>query len=267
MVEVLQALGQFEFVTYFRPEPIVPYLDRFGKSSFRKVVRMLLRNDRSWEPVDVLARTAGDALDDYLDFLTRLQILERREGAVRLTRPLDNMGPSLEHYVAQLCVRELRGSAEWGVTLERLPRAGGDYDVLAWLDPSLLYVECKSGLPSNIDESQIREFLQRSVELAPDLAILLVDTQDDLAGVVDGLINPILRGALGHKKETGPILPQTEYPRVSFGFRRFYVTNCNPSILVQLQRCLQHYYAHVKGTASWSDEPANFLNTPVRDES
>jgi hypothetical protein len=265
MTDVLLSLGQFEYVKHFSPEPIVPYLNRFAKDSFRKMVRRLLQDNQDWVALGALAEIAGKSTDDYLDFLSRLKILDRSGNEVRLTRPLQNLGPSLEHYVAEICMRELKGAAEWGVTLEGLPRSGGDYDVLAWLDPSLLYVECKSGRLENITESQIREFLQRSVELAPDLAVLLVDAGDNPSNLVVNTVNRVLHEALRiNDPSHQPIRLQSDYPGVYFGFHRIYVTNSKPWILTQLRRCLQHYYAHVRGTARWSDTPANFTNTLIR---
>ena len=51
---------------------------------------------------------------------------------------------------------------------------------MAWLPPTLLYVETKSSRPEEIEDTEIKHFLQRGVELAPDLPILLVETDDDL---------------------------------------------------------------------------------------
>ena len=51
---------------------------------------------------------------------------------------------------------------------------------MAWLPRTLLYVETKSSRPEEIEDTVIKHFLRRGVELAPDLAILLVDTDDDL---------------------------------------------------------------------------------------
>ena len=73
---------------------------------------------------------------------------------------------------------ELHGSAAWSVKLAQVPY--GNFYVLAWLPPTLLYVETKSYRPEEIQDTEINHFLQRGVELAPDLAILLVDTDDDL---------------------------------------------------------------------------------------
>jgi hypothetical protein len=80
--------------------------------------------------------------------------------------------------VADVFKKDFSGSAEWSVNLSDFRY--GDYDVLAWLPPILIYVETKSSRPSEVNESKLRHFLQRGVELAPDLAILLIDTEDDL---------------------------------------------------------------------------------------
>ena len=73
---------------------------------------------------------------------------------------------------------ELHESAAWSVKLAEVPY--GNFYVLAWLPPTVLYVETKSYRPEEIEDTEIKHFLQRGVELAPDLAILLVDTDDDL---------------------------------------------------------------------------------------
>ena len=70
------------------------------------------------------------------------------------------------------------GSAAWSVKLAEVPY--GNFDVLAGLPPTLLYVETKSSRPEEIEDTEIKHFLRRGVELAPVLAILLVDTDGDL---------------------------------------------------------------------------------------
>lgn len=134
---------------------------------------------------------------------------------------------------------------------------GGDYDVLAWLAPLLVYVELKSSRPSAITEGEIANFLERGQELAPDLAIFLVDTRDDLAELLMRFsqIMTAAKGKADGKPEESRrvdhlwIRPQAEYPGLSFGYWRFYVTNSSPNILKQLRRCLQHYHARVKSAA------------------
>lgn len=260
MTDVLMALGQFEFVRHFQPEPIKPYLDAFAHRSFRKMVRQLMAAKGSWVAEEVLRQSAGNALLEYVALLERLQVFQRREGEARLTRPIDNIGPSLEHYVSRMCTRELRGAAAWGVTLEGLPRTGGDYDVLTWLDPSLVYIECKSAHPRDVTDRELQWFLQRSVELSPEVAILLVDTESSLDQLVNERLNRCLHDGLYPVEVSQPIDAQVDYPGVYFGHQRIYVTNTEPTILRQIRRCLQHYYALVKGRAFWVDFLPDFTS-------
>lgn len=258
-VRVLEAMGQIGYVSYFRPEFISPYYRLFGRFSFRKLARQMIASGGEWLERDTLQQTGGRSLETYLELFRNLQILEERGSKVRLTRLLDNFGASLEHYVSELCVREFRGSSEWGVLLEGLPTAGGDYDVLAWLDPSLVYVECKSSNPNNIGDDQIRHFLQRSAELAPELAVLLIDSDSSIDDFVSERMNPIMRSAIGSTRPNGPLEAHPHYLGIYFGFKRVFVTGPKPSIERQLRRCLQYYYWQVKDESSWSTKGIDFV--------
>jgi len=240
----------------FGPSPaLAAYFEAFGGSTFRKLTRQLISAHGKAVPLAELAKIAGTGAPAYVDILVELGVAQRQADDAFLTRTPDNIGPSLEWYVAQFCERELCGSASWGVQLADIT-VGGDYDVLAWLAPLLVYVELKSSRPSAIDDSEIANFLERGERLAPDLGIFLVDTRDDLAELRARFFDVMavaVGKASGHPEASWRsvrpwIQPQAEYPGVSFGYRRFYVTNSHPSILTQLRRCLQHYHTRVKGT-------------------
>src|SRR5262249_19836949 len=149
------------------------------------------RAGRSLTSLDDLGKIAGAKASEYVERLASLGVVEMVAGGVRLARHIDNIGPSLEFYVAVVCMEELGGTAIWGVKLEGLP-AGGDYDVLASLPPVLVYVELKTSEPAAVKDDELRCFLQRSEELSPDLAILLIDTDRPLDNVV-GRLNEIMR--------------------------------------------------------------------------
>ena len=107
------------------------------------------------------------------------------------------------------------------------------------------------------------------MDLAPELAILLIDTEDDLGktGLLERLYEvmlPTVRLASGiqdpeWRRERPFIAPQAGYPGVSFGYFRFYITNSKPSIKRQLERCLGHYNKNVKGQTFLGGEPVNFV--------
>lgn len=191
-----------------------------------------------------------------------------------LTRSVDNIGPTLECFVADICRRELAGSSEWGVVLEGLP-SGGDFDVLAWLPPLLVYIECKSSRPSEIGAEELRAFLQRHQELSPDLTILLVDTDSSVQSIAEKLtdvVTPVLRKLDGQPsawRPSEPVLkPSQTFRTVFYGWPGISLINTRPSITTQLRRCLQHYHAKVKGTAFFDGRPShvNFVTGSI-DES
>jgi hypothetical protein len=256
----------------FRQDPRGRYYQLFGQASFRKLARRLVL--AHGEPVQVahLRENAGERVGEYIEFLEALGVVESSSEGIRCTRRIDNFGPSLEHYVARLCVLEFLGTSEWGVLLEGLPHAGGDYDVLAWLSPALVYVECKSARPEDVGDEQLRHFMQRHVELAPDLGILLVDTDDNLGALVDrinAILSPIIaEGQMpdiihaGGDAGSRILTSQPDYPGVWFGsYLGLYATNANPSIERQLRRCLQHFYALVRGRAIVPAALPHFVDT------
>lgn len=113
ILEIIQAHGQFKYHEYFPGKHISDYyLQYFGKASFRKMMRLLLADgSRPFVEIDRLRAASGNTTEEYLLFLDRLLLLDHEGSAVRLMREIDNLGPSLEHYVAELCQRAegLRG--------------------------------------------------------------------------------------------------------------------------------------------------------------
>ena len=157
------------------------FRELFGKYTFRKLVRQVI-SGRGGATIDRLGGTAGAQADEYVGFLAELEVAEVSGDTVALTRKVNNIGPTLEWYVADLCKTAFDGSSDWSVWLADAEY--NDYDVLAWLPPMLMYVETKSSAPDGITESELRHFLQRGEELAPELAVLLVDTDQELDGLV-----------------------------------------------------------------------------------
>ncbi len=239
----------------------------FDKSTFRKLIRQITSAaDPGTVKVEQLARTAGEKTEEYVTFLTNLGVVERASDGVRLTRPVDNIGLTLEWYVADVCQREFDGSAEWSVKLSEFRY--GDCDVLAWLPPNLIYIETKSSRPAEVTDGELKHFLQRGEDLAPELAVLLIDTESDLRDLIERLFQlmlPVVKLASGindpawRNDEKPFIAPQTQFPGISFGYRRFYVTNSEPSIQTQLSRCFRHYNSRVKGQPFLAGPPVNFV--------
>ncbi|MEZ4741251.1 MAG: hypothetical protein R3B45_02200 [Bdellovibrionota bacterium] len=82
---------------------------------------------------------------------------------------------TFEWYVSELLYREFRFYASAaGLKIDRSPD-GGDFDVVGATHSGIVAIECKSGKPSGIDESQIIHFVKRHNFLRADYSILYID--------------------------------------------------------------------------------------------
>ena len=246
-------------------------LHALDSKTFRKVLRKLAATGAEGVALETLRGSAGESTPDHIDRLVSTGIAEVGDGEqVRMVAGIDNIGPMLEWYVAELCTRELHGSAAWSVELDQI-RYGGDFDVLAWLDPTLVYVELKSSAPQQVSDGEIKHFLQRGLELAPDLAILLIDTENGLQQFSNRVCELMLPAICSASGITDPdwlpeepfIQPQAGFDGVFYGHRRYYITNSEPTMLTQIRRCLRHYNARVKGTSTLGGAPLDFVSGTV----
>jgi hypothetical protein len=153
-------------------EQINRFRELFSKSTFRKLIRKVTSEpDSGTASLEELIAISGRRTDEYIRFLKDLGVVDCSNTKVTLTRSINDIGKTLEWYVADVCKRDFEGSAQWSVKLSDFRY--GDCDVLAWLPPTLAYIETKSSHLSQVSDSAIRYFLQRGLDLAPDLAILL----------------------------------------------------------------------------------------------
>jgi hypothetical protein len=161
--------------------PDKPFRDGFytylHKYSFRLFLRDVIKHQERFALEDLTRYATTRVIRSYLNYLRDIKLI--REGAAGYTlsrRPVTSFGPTLEWYVAELLRRELEADTFWGVKFRR-PRVGGDYDVLAKLGGSLLYVEVKSSPPKQVTDNEIAAFLERVKDLTPELSIFLMDTE------------------------------------------------------------------------------------------
>jgi hypothetical protein len=125
-----------------------------------------------------------------------------------------------------------------------------------------------------VSDDELKQFLNRSEELAPELAILVVDTRDDLAPLLRRLedaMRPALIASMGEfydparAPEFPYVRPVQGEPSIAYGYLRTYVVNAKPLIVTQLRRCLRHYHAHVKGPRMvLRGKPLDFVKGTVK---
>lgn len=220
-----------------------------GDTTFRKLLRAILNRPRSTEQ---LLRICGDArrLDGYLAWLEQGDLVVREDD--QWTRgpgcgTIDNIGPTLEWYVAEWYRSRLSAPARHGVKLKEVLR-GGDLDIVAFMGDIKVMVECKTSKPTAVSETELRWFLQRAHEFDPEIALLLIDTDSDISVVVERL-NGILGG-------TEPaIKPDLEAKDLYWGVRNIFVTNVRKDIETSLLAAHRLYSTHVRHMLIlWSEE-------------
>ena len=147
-----------------------------------------------------------------------------------------SFGETLEWYIAELFKRELGSEAVWGVKFKR-PRVGGDYDVIAKFDGSLLYMEVKSSPPKQIYDSEIAAFLDRVDDLAPAIAVFLMDTELRMKDKLVPMFEKELKERL--KKPPDVLRMQRELFQVR---DRIFIINAKESILRNIETVTGWYY-------------------------
>ncbi len=147
------------------------------KYSFRLFLRDVIKHQDRFDAGLLTRYSTARTVRAYIARLLALGLAAPAGEGYRLSgRPVLSFGPTLEWYVAELLQREYGAETLRGVKFRR-PRVGGDYDVIARLDGSLCYLEVKSSPPKQIYDSEIAAFLDRMEDLAPDLAVFLMDTE------------------------------------------------------------------------------------------
>lgn len=204
------------------------------KYSFRIFIRDVIKNRKSFRVDDLLKYSTKQWVEKYIDFLLKRGIVEEiGEARFRLKSPaVFSFGDTLEWFVAKVFEKEFTSPALWGIRMSGA-RAGGDYDVIAFLEGNLVYVEVKSSPPKNVEEVEIAAFLKRVEELRPKMAIFIEDTK---LRMKDKIV-PFFEGLL---KKKGLKVKRLKNEIFSVEGKVF-ITNSAPDIVNNLGFCIRQY--------------------------
>lgn len=159
------------------PEHIDGYYGMLHKYSFRLFLRDVIKVQNRFTRKDVTRYATAEVTGDFMDFMLDIGLIEQTEGAYRLRkRPVKSFGATLEWFLAEIFKREFLTETAWGVKFKR-PRVGGDYDLIAKINGSILYMEVKSSPPKQIYHNEISAFFDRVVDLAAEPAVFFMDTE------------------------------------------------------------------------------------------
>ncbi|HEU5376800.1 MAG TPA: hypothetical protein VFV38_15295, partial [Ktedonobacteraceae bacterium] len=226
-------------------DPLTAFYEAFGETTFRKLLRHIIFHQQGTLN-ELRGMCSGEQkLTKYLDFMQRYRLIvlageNWRKGPEY--RAINNIGSSLEWYIAEWFRRWLQVPARHGVTIKGVAD-GGDLDVVAFVDGIRVMIECKSGSPTQISETDVRLFFQRAADFNPEIAVLLIDTESRIDQQIE-IFNRLRSGG-------DPLKPQDPGKTLYWGARHIYVTNTKPGIGEALSAILRLYYSKIRHISFW----------------
>ena len=180
------------------------------------------------------------AVDDFLSRLTKLGVLRESEGGFPVpVTPVRNFGPTYEWYTAMVLASEFGCPAIWGVTFEN-HGSGGDYDVMASLAGSLLYLEVKTSPPGRIEQPEISGFVDRLIDLGPDIAVFNNDTHLRMKDKIVPYMESVMEAMHGKRGER---LHFKHLERDIFHLEgAVYITNSKPDLKRNMEVIFRHHF-------------------------
>jgi hypothetical protein len=210
------------------------FYEMMKRYSFRIFLREVISRRACLQPPSLRRFCSPETEEEYTQFLVGCGVLRRgRQGLALAKDTVRNFGGTLEWFVAQVMEREFACPAIWGAKFGHL-KAGGDYDVLSWVERNLLYLEVKSSPPKHIEGTEIGSFMDRVNALMPNFAVLLVDTELRMKDKVVPLFEEQLAGP--QRRERTWILRL--FDETFLVQDRIFVTNSRPNLISNLARIL-----------------------------
>ncbi len=221
---------------------LLSYYRMLHKYSFRLFLRDVIQHQDSFTLEDVTRYATSSVTGEYIDYLLAIKLIRKKaENYALAGGPITSFGATLEWFIAELLRREFSADAVWGVKFRR-PRVGGDYDVIAKLDGSLLYAEVKSSPPKQIYDSEIAAFLDRVEDLAPAMAVFLMDTE---LRMKDKLV-PMFENELARRFGDPPRVVRMERELFQINDRIF-IVNAKESILQNFEKVISWHFRKTGG--------------------
>ncbi len=218
------------------------FYDMMGKYSFRLFLRDVIKHQAFFTPAMVARYATADVTAQYIKYLLSVRLITGKDNGYAVAgRHVRSFGETLEWYVAEIYRREFAAEAVRGVRFKGRG-TGGDYDVIAKLDCVLCYTEVKSSPPKQIYESEIGAFLDRVDDLAPEIAVFLMDTE---LRMKDKIV-PMFEAVLAQREKGAVPVERMEKELFRIG-RGIYIINAKDSIAANLKNILGRYFRGHEG--------------------
>jgi hypothetical protein len=217
------------------------YYEMLKKYSFRLFLREVIKHQAFFRLEDVVRYATSEVTKDYLEYIMAIGLVEKLPDGFRLAAcPIKSFGETLEWFMAEIFKREFAAEAVWGIRFKR-PMIGGDYDLIAKVDGSILYMEIKSSPPKQIYHNEITAFFDRVSDLLPELSAFFVDTELRMKDKIVLMFDDELK-----KRYTNP--PRiTRIEKELFQIRnKMFIVNAKDSIPANIERVLSWYFRRSK---------------------
>ncbi len=236
------------------PAGINGWYETLKKYSFRLFLRDVIKHQEGFSPKDVTRYATAEVTANYIGYLLKLGLIELRANRLempeeggrgggyeplrvpapryRLSRSIKSFGPTLEWFLAEIFRREFLTEALWGVKFKR-PKVGGDYDLIAKINGSLLYMEVKSSPPKQIYQSEIAAFIERVGDLSPAVSIFFMDTELRMKDKIVPMFEEALKG------RQAAVRLEKELFRIGDGM---FIINAKESIMGNIEKVLAWHF-------------------------
>ena len=213
------------------------YYEMMKKYSFRLFLRDVIKHQTFFGVENVTRYATSEVTADYVEYISSIGMIEHVPGGFRLASgPVKSFGETLEWFVAQIFKEEFGAEAVWGVRAKR-PKIGGDYDLIAKVDGSILYMEIKSSPPKQIYQREISAFVDRVLDLHPEISIFFVDTE---LRMKDKIV-PMFEEELKARHKESPVLTRMEKELFQIQDKIF-IINAKDSISSNIEKVLSWYF-------------------------
>lgn len=213
------------------------YYRFFHKYSFRLLLRDVIKHQDMFTVKDVTRYAVAEVTGEYLDYLLKIGLILKSGDSYRLKKcPVKSFGPTLEWFLSEVFEREFAAESIWGIKFKRSV-VGGDYDLIAKVDSSILYMEIKSSPPKQIYANEISAFLSRTFELSPEIAIFFMDTE---LRMKDKIV-PMFEDELRKRPDEPP--PVRRIEKELFQIQdKIFIINAKGSIVNNIEKVLSGYF-------------------------
>jgi hypothetical protein len=208
--------------------------------SFRLFLRDVIKHQLLFTLQQATRYSTKEVTGEYIKYLVKIGIAVPENSAYRLTKaPIKSFGETLEWFVAEIFKREFSAEATWGVKMKR-PGIGGDYDLLAKIDGSILYMEIKSSPPKQIYQNEIRAFFDRVYDLMPEIAIFFMDTELRMKDKIVPMFEDELRFRFAEPPEIKRM--EKELFEVDSERPKIFIINAKDSIINNIEKALARHF-------------------------